>query len=934
MASGTEKSGKIPLIALAFTLLIAIIPSLIAVFLPHGIGNLSLPYLIFISLISVTAAVEFFLVKQFKVRITKKPLPVRRLRKLTAEAVIEAATDAFLVVNPTSLVIADCNEAAEKLFSLERPEIIGRSVVNVFPHHESDKVLSLFTRMYQSGGERRMEIALEAPDGDEIYAEFKVNLVTTGKTSFIIASARDITDRVRDMARLGGQQEFSQSFYEISCDLNRHEDAEEVTQALIRSLLKIVPVSRVSVRLYDGHWIETRKDLPLPSREAELLSGRAFEIGRVPALDELRADLRYNLLTRPFDAPVFRLLDEDPKSQNLPKELLFAPIKLGAEFMGVVLVESETENAFTHDICDLISRLAISYGNALLKAEYSKREKLRTAQLKLINDLPQHILKSSTIEDILRETARYLIDLFNFENVFLFLVDEILQELYLFTSVGRDADFLSVGVRLNMGEGLAGIAAKTGENQVAMDTRSDRRFINLFPGALTVGSEAAIPIKKGNLAIGVLNVVNRQPNSFRDSDISLLETVSSLLATALINAYSFECLRERSETLEAYKEHIASDLALASKLQNNLLPWDFVHPNLEISLEYAPERQVGGDYAKVISAGDSVYLIIGDVSGHGIAAALVMSGINSEVERLIAGMASPVDITHRVNEYIAENFGFMGLYLTFFCSRLNIRSGVLEYINAGHPPVIIQTPENEIVSLESTNFPLGLLKDEFKKNVTENTIRLRPGTRIFLYTDGMINERIGLDMHHLHSVIAEFQNRQVTEIPNELIALCSLDFDESQFDDDRLIVAAEFRDRIKVFESFNSISQIDKITKKLVSLCNMINYPQDEIMILHLSLYEMMVNSVKHGHLFDTNKNATIEGVILPSSWSITLSDQGRGFDFAKIEQLSLESEDPFQTSGRGILLTKRIVDYVEFSDGGRTVRLGKRIEEESNVEK
>lgn len=934
MAGGTEKSGRIQLIAIAFTLLIAVIPTLIAVFLPRGFAGISLPVLLFISVIALTLGAEIFLLKQFKVKFTKKPLVVRRLRKLTAEAVIEAASDAFLVVNPTSLVIADCNEAAERLFGLDRSEIVGRSVVNVFPYNESDKVLALFTRLYQTNTERRLEIALESPEGEELVAEFKVHLVNTGKSSFIVASARDITDRIRDLAKLGGQQAISQTYYEISCELSKHEDADEITQVFIRSLLKLVPLSRISVRLYGDHWVEIRKDMPLPGNNGGFPVGRVFEIGRVPGLDDLRGDLKYKIISRPFDAPMFRLLDEDAKSPNLPRELLFAPMKLGADFMGIILAETMEENAFSPEIGDLISRLSTSYCNALLKAEYAKREKLRSAQLKLINDLPQNILKSSSIDEILHDTARYLIDLFNFENVFLFLVDEILQELYLFTSVGREADFLSVGLRLNMGEGLPGIAAKSGDIQIALDTKTDRRFINLFPGALTVGSETAIPIRKGDLAIGVLNVLNRQPNSFRESDISLLETVASLLATALVNAYSFECLRERSETLEAYKEHIASDLTLASKLQNNLLPWDFVHPNLEVSLEYAPERQVGGDYAKVTSQGDSIYLIIGDVSGHGIAAALVMSGINSEVERLISSYASPTEITHRVNEYIAENFGFMGLYLTFFCSRLNIHSGVLEYINAGHPPVIVQTPENEIVSLESSNFPLGLLKDEFKQNVIENTIRLRPGTRLFLYTDGMINERIGLDMHHLQSVIVEFQNRQVAEMPNELLALCSLDFDDSQFDDDRLIVVAEYRDRVKIYETFSTIENIDRITKKLVSLCNAIAYSQDEIMILHLSVYEMMVNCIKHGHMFDTNKIATIEGLIQPGSWNITITDQGRGFDFAKVEQMSLESEDPYQTSGRGILLTKRIVDYVEFSNNGRAVSLGKRIEEESNVKK
>jgi len=704
--------------------------------------------------------------------------------------------------------------------------------------------------------------------------------------------------------------------------LSNKSSCDAVAQALSESLLEFISFSRLTISLASAGWEEIHEYSAFPIESGKLPPARAINADEFPEWESFKQGASFKLYNTPFDNELERFLQLTDEPNTAPRTILVLPVPANGEPSALLVLESNSEDAFTRQQVDFISRLTRHIGSALKNAEYRMLEHTRYAQLQIISLLPQRILESTNVEMILQETGKYLIESFNYDNVFLFLVDDILEELYLFSSVGKEADFIDIGLRLGMGEGLQGLAAKAGEYKLSNDCASDPRFANPFPDTLPVKSEIAIPIKKAGSTIGVLDVVYGKSGKFGENDVSLLETIANLLATALVNAYSFECLKEHSETLEAYKEHLAGDLSLASRLQNNLLPWDFVHPNLEVSLKYIPQEDIGGDYAKIAHQGDWIYIVIGDVSGHGITAALVMSGINSEIERLISQELHPSNVAYHVNNYIAENFSFMGLYLTFFCSRLNTLTGRLEYINAGHQPVIVQNPDKSIIALESSNFPLGLLKEEFPKHIAEDNITVIPGSRMLLYTDGLINERSGYDESKLVEILDEFSDKQVNEVAEHIMSLSTLNLEGAKAEDDRLVVSVEYRDKAQIHEVFSSFGDIDRIEKKLVKLCRMLSYNEDDIMVLHLATYEMMVNAVKHGHKFDSAKRAIIEGNVFKDHWMLTIEDEGKGFNIDEINEYSLDILDVFRASGRGILLTKKIVDDLYYENNGRKVTI------------
>ena len=185
------------------------------------------------------------------------------------------------------------------------------------------------------------------------------------------------------------------------------------------------------------------------------------------------------------------------------------------------------------------------------------------------------------------------------------------------------------------------------------------------------------------------------------------------------------------DELSDAKERMESDLVLARKIQIGMLRTDFP-PQLYALLN--PARQVGGDLYDFTLKGDQLYFAIGDVSGKGVAASLVMA-ITRVMLRFVVGLGLPLNETlRRINdEFSATNE--TGMFVTLFVARVDLRTGHMDYCNAGHNPILIMPPDAEPYFLEcKANIAMGLFEHfEYEAEQTD----LKPGTRIIAYTDGV-----------------------------------------------------------------------------------------------------------------------------------------------------------------------------------------------------
>jgi sigma-B regulation protein RsbU (phosphoserine phosphatase) len=189
---------------------------------------------------------------------------------------------------------------------------------------------------------------------------------------------------------------------------------------------------------------------------------------------------------------------------------------------------------------------------------------------------------------------------------------------------------------------------------------------------------------------------------------------------------------------EAYRKRIEADLRVAERVHRSMIPRSERRGSLEIACRFTPMLGIGGDYASVFFQTDTrVVASICDVAGHGIAAALLASRVNSFVLNMAPRAEHPCEIGDALNAFICDKFKDAGLFLTFFCLFLDLDSQSLLYSGFGHPPVLLYSKRNAaITQINSENTMIGIERD-MTQNCSMLRVPFEPGDRLIMYTDGL-----------------------------------------------------------------------------------------------------------------------------------------------------------------------------------------------------
>jgi serine phosphatase RsbU (regulator of sigma subunit) len=257
-----------------------------------------------------------------------------------------------------------------------------------------------------------------------------------------------------------------------------------------------------------------------------------------------------------------------------------------------------------------------------------------------------------------------------------------------------------------------------------------------------------------------------------------------------INTMTEDLRGYMNDTIERQK--IEQEVQTATLIQQSMLPeQDPVLNNFEISSFTRPAKQMGGDYYDYLNlTKGKLGVVMGDVSGHGVAAGLLMSMAKSSLYNQIKMSYKVPDVLFAMNNMVYEVLR-KRLLMTFCYSILNVEKKKLSFASAGHHfPYLYSNKKQELISLESIAYPLGVRKDIHYK---EQTVNLQPGDMLILYTDGIIETRnnaeedFGFDRFEdllkrtWHLPAKEIKNTIIQEVDN---------FAEGnpQFDDITLIV--------------------------------------------------------------------------------------------------------------------------------------------------
>jgi phosphoserine phosphatase RsbU/P len=273
---------------------------------------------------------------------------------------------------------------------------------------------------------------------------------------------------------------------------------------------------------------------------------------------------------------------------------------------------------------------------------------------------------------------------------------------------------------------------KSQEAILSADAAHDSRFDTSQSIAdLRIRSVMCAPLvdSEGN-SLGVIQLdTSDQRQRFQQDDLDVLASVASQAAIAVDNAQ----LHETSLRQQALER----DLELAHKVQRGLLP--AAPPQLEgyyFFDFYEPANQVGGDYYDYIDLpGGRLAIVLGDVSGKGVAAALLMAKLSGEVRYCLASESNPAAAVSRINASFSGS-GWQDRFVTFVLALLDVNRGEITLVNAGHMPPLLRYGGGKVEPIGSgdAGLPLGV---DATFQYRQHTRAIAPGDFLTLFTDGI-----------------------------------------------------------------------------------------------------------------------------------------------------------------------------------------------------
>jgi len=253
------------------------------------------------------------------------------------------------------------------------------------------------------------------------------------------------------------------------------------------------------------------------------------------------------------------------------------------------------------------------------------------------------------------------------------------------------------------------------------------------PGHLLPGTRylLGVPIEVESGPRGLLAVGDKESRRgvgpFLASDRRTLSLFANQAALALENA------RLHLQALE--KERLEREMHLAAEIQHQILPKEApVVPGFELMGWYRPARQVGGDYYDLFRREDGrVGLVVGDVSGKGMPAALMVSTLHSALRLLLDQTGFGPAMLERLNRHIGESSA-SNKFITMLLAELDPETGVLHYMNAGHNPAVLLRHDGRAEELKAGGVPLGLLP---AARFQSRAVTMEPGDLLCIYSDGI-----------------------------------------------------------------------------------------------------------------------------------------------------------------------------------------------------
>lgn len=395
----------------------------------------------------------------------------------------------------------------------------------------------------------------------------------------------------------------------------------------------------------------------------------------------------------------------------------------------------------------------------ILKPQLSNRDDL----IGLISKVGAALLSSKSLKDTLNQIVSLVFESVPADRCLIMLRDENKKDL-MKIAVARERDKNVTPNEVKISRTIIKEVLVKGKSILTSNVRQDPKFVNQTISLLGVNGILAVPLSAGESKIfGMIYAdTPTYENKFTEEHLNILTTLASVASIRVENATLTE------EHIK--RERMERELELATEIQQRFHPSETPKINgYELQGISFACYEIGGDYYDFIPKHDGKMLIaLGDVSGKGAAAALLMSSLHAAIHAQTDTRSSLAEMVASVNKYLTNNTP-ANRFITFFVTELDSENGILSYINAGHNPPLIARKDGQVEKLVSSSFPLGIMSTA--KFVSEKT-KLEMGEVLVVFSDGvseaadMKGEEYGID--RLSEVIRNNAEKSASELRDKI----------------------------------------------------------------------------------------------------------------------------------------------------------------------
>jgi phosphoserine phosphatase RsbU/P len=346
--------------------------------------------------------------------------------------------------------------------------------------------------------------------------------------------------------------------------------------------------------------------------------------------------------------------------------------------------------------------------------------------LALISKVGITLLSSATLGETLEQIVTLVFEAVPADRCLIMMRDEGSEDLRV--AVARLRDRVGEVGEIRVSRNVLDEVVIRGKSVLTSDAQHDPRFASGTVVLQGVRSVLAVPLGVTDKVFGIIYADSPiAEGRFTEDHLKVLTTLASVAAIRVENARLIEARLER--------ERFERELALASEIQQRFQPTAPPQVNgYELQGISFPCYEIGGDYYDFIEREDGRLVIaLGDVSGKGTAAALLMSSLHAAIHAQSASHDSLVATISAVNKYLANNIP-TNRFVTLFYAELDPESGALSFLNAGHNPPLIIHSAGTVEQLASGGLPLGIKPDaEYREGRTQ----MQKGDVLVIYSDGV-----------------------------------------------------------------------------------------------------------------------------------------------------------------------------------------------------